>query len=152
MTLSDRLMAKVDRTDGGCWLWTARLDRDGYGIIQAHGNARFAHRIAYELFVGEIPDGLQVDHVCHRADECAGGKGCLHRRCVNPEHLEAITPRANVLRSHNVTARNAAAIECIHGHPFDEANTYVYPSGPREGERKCRSCARDEARRRRAAA
>jgi hypothetical protein len=114
----------------GCWLWTGRLLPNGYGsVMPMRDPSRLAHRLSYRTFVGPIPDGYQVDHVATR--------GCKYRHCTNPEHLEAVTPRENTLRSGAITAVNAAKTECIHGHPFDEANTYHY-----RGERACRTCRR----------
>lgn len=127
--------SQVEKTDD-CWLWTGELTRDGYGRFTT-GNQRVpAHRWSYERFVGPIPDGLQLDHVKAR--------GCSHRRCVRPDHLEPVTCRENLLRGDTVNAANAAKTECVNGHPFDTTNTYVAPS---TGERGCRTC-RAEARRR----
>lgn len=101
-----RLLTETVRTQDGCWLWTGSITAQGYGRL---GN-RFAHRAAFEIFVGEIPQGYQIDHTCH-GDECpVSGPSCLHRRCCNPRHLEAVTSRVNFRRSNHpgaVALRNS---------------------------------------------
>ena len=97
-------------------------------------NDRFwakVERVAYEMVVGPIPDGLQIDHLCRV------------RNCVNPDHLEPVTPRENTMRGYSIQAQNARKTHCIHGHPF-EGNTYARPDGNRE----CAVCkkARNDAR------
>jgi hypothetical protein len=105
-SLEDRFWEKVNKTSG-CWHWTGYLDKDGYGQIREAGagskNLR-AHRAAYQLFRGTIPVGMVTDHKCHTEDrDCVGrareGKdSCLHRRCVNPNHLELVSSSENVRR------------------------------------------------------
>ena len=115
----------------GCWLWT--------GHVGPHGYARFdgvawAHRWSYEHFVGPIPVGLEIDHLCR------------NRSCVNPDHLEPVTRRENLLRGDTFASRNAAKTHCIHGHEFTPANTYVAAGGGRY----CRTCRAERERRRKA--
>lgn len=86
---TDAFWAKVDKDGpGGCWLWTGYTSPRGYGDTGRYGlsRTRLAHRIAYELTLGRIPEGMQLDHLCRV------------RRCVNPEHLEPVTPRENIAR------------------------------------------------------
>ena len=78
------------------------------------------------LLRGPIPDGLQLDHLCR------------NRKCVRPDHLDAVTGRENVLRGATVAAYHASLTHCPAGHPFDEKNTYVYSKQPRT--RRCRAC------------
>jgi len=88
MTTEQRFWAKVDKNGpGGCWLWTAARYPGGYGQFRANGKGGAAHRFAYELLVGPIPEGLEVDHVCHV------------RHCVNPGHLQAVTRSVNMTRA-----------------------------------------------------
>ena len=96
-TALERWMSKVDKS-GDCWLWTSRIDRYGYGKFTVAGRDAIAHRWGYEALVGPIPEGLTLDHACHSkvVEECAALPGvCLHRRCVNPEHLEPLTQLEN---------------------------------------------------------
>lgn len=87
-----------------CWLWPHADNGYGYGRIRwgndgygsGPGRIVLGHRLAYELLVGPIPDGLTLDHLCHTNDaNCDGRGGCLHRQCVNPGHLEPVTPSVN---------------------------------------------------------
>lgn len=82
-----RFWRKVDRTGpDGCWLWLGKLGSKGYGLAHVENGQRQAHRVAYELAIGQIPDGLEMDHLCNV------------RRCVNPEHLEPVTHAENIRR------------------------------------------------------
>lgn len=127
---------------GPCWPWLGSTSRQGYGYIVIARRKFAAHRMAFTQERGEIPEGLDLDHLCH-GPPCEGGDSCRHRRCVNPDHLEPVTCRENLLRSHlTVTARNAAKTHCPQGHPYDELNTMIQT----DGSRKCRNC--DNARRR----
>ncbi len=134
-----RFWEKVDKTDY-CWIWEADI-RNGYGLSQDRNKTvRSAHRIAYEEIVGDIPEGLELDHLCHTWDkECMGGHGCLHRRCVNPEHLQPVTHLENGRRGRAgiVSAkRQRSKTHCKWGHPFDDGNTWI----EKDGSRHCREC------------
>lgn len=134
-SLEDRFVDKVSIGDG-CWEWLAAKNNRGYGVLYRGGkpsHMTYAHRVSYEAFVGPIPAGLQIDHLCN------------NKACVKPSHLKPVTGRENVLRSETApTAVNAAKTECIHGHLFDEVNTYV----DKRGRRHCRACSKLSERRR----
>jgi hypothetical protein len=127
--LAERLWEKVDKNGplpagrevlGHCWLWLG-AKANGYGRIgTGEGNrAAQAHRVAYELLVGPIPDGLTIDHMC------------VNPSCVNPEHMEPVTRGVNTLRGRSWGGENARKTHCPQGHPYDEANTWYDPSGGR---------------------
>lgn len=120
-----RLMEKVDKQPDGCWRWTGAKVASGYGSIRIDGRSLGAHRVAYMLFVGDIADGLQVDHLCR------------NRECVNPAHLEGVTQSENNRRSLSVSGTNRRKKRCKRGHSFDDENTYWW-----RGERSCRTCLR----------
>jgi hypothetical protein len=119
-----RFRARANMTAGECWNWTPPLDSKGYARLWLQGRSQFAYRWAYEHFVGPVPDGLELDHLCR------------NRACVNPEHLEPVTCRENTLRSPvALAALNARKTHCNHGHAFTPENTYSY-----RGYRHCREC------------
>lgn len=128
-----RFWSRVDKAEG-CWLWRGARLLNGYGQTLLNKRHQYVHRVSYALAKGPIPHGLHLDHLCRT------------KLCVNPAHLEAVTPRVNIIRGVGFSAVNAAKDRCVHGHPFDEANTYVQPS---TGYRHCRTCMRayDDARR-----
>lgn len=90
-----------------CWLWAAGCTGEGYGALMLRIGVKVAHQIAYELVIGPVPDHLELDHVCHSiavlAGTCNGGPTCLHRKCVNPAHMEAVTPMENSRRAVGAT-------------------------------------------------
>jgi hypothetical protein len=124
VTAEERFWARVVVADG-CWLWTGYRLHNGYGSLMANGKKNtLAHRFAYELLVGPIPDGLTLDHLCRV------------RNCVNPAHLEPCTMAENALRGVGPTAVNARKTHCKRGHEFTPQNTYARPDGGRE----CKAC------------
>ena len=142
----DRLAPKIAVDDNGCWIWLGATIRSGYGHFHVDGKYVKTHRWTYEHFVGPIPDGMQIDHLCRVV------------ACCNPGHLEPVTPLENIRRS----AGNATRTHCRHGHAFDAENTIwlTRASGRAAGQRyrRCRECSiaterrRGERRRQRRAA
>lgn len=141
----ERFMTKIRKTDSSCWEWIGGRDRDGYGIFSIHvpGKTRhktvLAHRFAYQTFIGLIPDGLVIDHLCRNP------------ACVNPTHLEPVSNRENLIRgiiarvgSFTVRRPNKTdgKTHCKHGHKYNAVNTYVDPRGFRD----CRLCKSDRSR------
>lgn len=123
--LPTRFRSKIEPTADGCWTWQAATT-NGYGVYwdNVECRVRMAHRWAYEHLIGAVPDELPLDHLCR------------NRSCVYPAHLEPVTHQVNILRGVGATARNAAKTHCSKGHPYDEANTWIDPTG----RRKCRQC------------
>lgn len=126
-----RFFAKV-RQLGDCWIWVASKDQSGYGMFSdansrsksAHTHIERAHRWSYTFLRAEIPDGLQLDHLCR------------NRACVNPWHLEPVTHLVNWERGISPWRLNDLKDECLQGHPFTPDNTYHHP----QGSRVCRAC------------
>ena len=134
-----RLIANTDRSGPAtiagesCWRWIGgSRTKGGYVRITAGGRGVMAHRWAFELLVGPIPEGLTIDHLCRVTD------------CVNPAHLEVVTQRTNIVRGDGPAARNVVKTHCPQGHPYDETNTYRRPDGGRD----CKLCINERSRRR----
>lgn len=125
MTDQERLELYVDvQGPNDCWLWCGSRSVEGYGRIMVRRKTWAAHRWIYELRVGPIPEGLVLDHLCRNTS------------CVNPAHLEPVTNVSNILRGVGAAAVNSRRDTCVHGHPFDERNTYIRTNG----HRACRTC------------
>lgn len=122
-----RFWAQVTITPS-CWLWNGAINTYGYGIYGLRRKTFRAHRIAYELLIGPIPDGKQLDHVKAR--------GCANRHCVNPAHLEPVTSQENNRRGDGFAGRRFRQTSCVHGHAYTPANTYI----SKDGCRRCRAC------------
>jgi len=142
LNLPDRLLAKILVSDT-CWLWTGSVTSTGYGRAWNGTRSDWVHRIVYELTVGPIPTGLEIDHVCHMVDKaCLGGAACPHRRCVRPDHLEAVTKSVNSRRSRQpelTRARHARQTHCRNGHPLVGVNLRMNV----DGRRVCKTCSQD---------
>lgn len=128
-TTADRFWAKVEKTET-CWLWTGAKNTMGYGGISVKGTMIPAHRYSYELLREAIPEGLHIDHLCRNPS------------CVNPDHLEPVTCKENVLRGIGACANNARKTHCINGHPLSGDNMRLKTSG--KG-RVCKQCSNDAA-------
>ncbi len=111
-------------TENECWEWLGHLDKHGYGLFSNNHKSFMAHRYSFSYFIGEIPTGLELDHLCRNP------------KCVNPDHLEAVTHIENLRRGN--TRMNKT--HCPKGHPYNESNTYHYISALGRPARNCKVC------------
>jgi len=127
MSLLERFADKIELGSevDSCWEWIACKDIDGYGRFAVNGKSKLSHKFSYELYKGKTPEGLELDHLCR------------NRSCVNPEHLEAVTSKINLLRGNTIASKNKLKTRCIHGHEYNEENTGRQKSG-----RYCKECDR----------
>lgn len=124
----ERFWTRVNKTET-CWLWTGGRVPDGYGMFRANKTQMNTHRWAWLFTHGTLPPkGTHLDHLCRV------------RACVNPDHLEVVTPRTNALRGIGITAVNAKKTHCEYGHEYTPENTYARPGSP--SHRSCRICDR----------
>ncbi len=111
-----------------CWIWIASTNSQGYGHINISGRIIASHRWAYEHFIGNIPRGLELDHLCRNI------------LCVNPSHCRAVTHKVNILCGNSPAAINTTKTHCPHGHPYNKENTFFIKYN---GGRRCRICMRN---------
>lgn len=113
--------ARVDAT-GICWEWTRALTPKGYARTTYGHKNWLIHRLVWTLLVGDIPEGMTLDHLCR------------NRRCCNPDHMEVVTAEENKRRGHSPNAINARKTHCKEGHLLDESSIES------DGNRRCRQC------------
>lgn len=122
-----RFEYRVIQAPSGHWIWVGALTPNGYGIFRVGTRRAGAHRLAYEMRHGQVPENLVIDHLCRLP------------RCVNPMHLEAVPQRVNFLRGQHQTAIAVRNAQCKRGHAMAGDNLWIGPTG----ERKCRACNSD---------
>jgi HNH endonuclease len=130
--MAERLLARV-RIVNDCWQWTGPVNDEGYARIRVPGHiAKWAiHRASYEVFVGPIPDGLTIDHLCRNPS------------CINPQHLEPVTMEVNIRRGFGIGMKNAAKTACYKGHPYVAGSYIIEQVGNGTTARRCIICRRE---------
>jgi len=124
----ERFLPKITIVDSGCWEWVGAFRRGGYGAFWDGKKVISAYRFSYEYFNNTVtPQGLGFDHLCRNP------------KCVNPDHVEPVTQKVNVMRGLGLPAVNANKTECSKGHSYSLSNTYVDV----HGQRHCRVCVRN---------
>jgi len=130
----DRFENKILKLPSGCWLWLGAIQgkyyknvNGGYGAFRHHKIVTPAHRVSYEMYVGKIPEGLHIDHLCRITS------------CVNPNHLEAVTPQENYRRGEAYKGTfHKNKTHCPNGHEYSEENTVMLVA--RKGANRHRGC------------
>lgn len=124
------IKSQLEVDQNGCWVWNGRLDGGGYGVYYTPPKIyRKIHRVVWELLIGQIPSKLTLDHLCYV------------RNCANPEHLEAVTLKENILRGNGPAAKNLRKIQCPKGHPYDRVYKNGFtPNGRPKITRICGTC------------
>ena len=124
----ERFNAKHAAVSDGCWQWAGSLVTQGYGVLRDGQRRQYAHRLSYEHFKGPIPKGLEIDHLCR------------NRGCVNPDHLEAVTHKVNMLRGEAPRIKLHRAKVCAKGHPLTGDNIIDRSKYKSNGKQMCRIC------------
>lgn len=114
-----------------CWVWKKAKVKDGYGKlttkIKSKSYTIFAHRLSWYVQYGEIPNDMIIDHTCHNPKECAGGKDCSHRACINPSHLSLVTYKENIAKGGTVNLNRGMCKNNIH--EWVDDNIKIWASG-----------------------
>lgn len=126
LSIDERFWSRLMESESGCWEWQEYVDEKGYGRFWDGARTIRAHQYAFAALVGDVPDGLELDHLCK------------NRRCANPYHLDPVTHEVNMARSDNIMLAFSDQTHCLRGHEFTTDNTYVKADGGRQ----CRDCSR----------
>lgn len=131
MNSADKFFKRTRVDESGCLIWIGNIRSDGYGYFHTEGKMFLAHRWLFERL------GLVKRGIITGSDHLVLDHLCRNRACVRPSHLEIVTHAENIRRSHRPDSHGRTKTHCVHGHPFNEENTYLY-----NGKRHCRTCKR----------
>lgn len=123
----ERFLSYICFDEVGHWLWTGKLNQDGYARIKYYGRMIMAHRLSYEIFIRPLIEGQEIDHLCRV------------RHCINPDHLEAVVHKVNMERSPSFAERKARTTHCPYGHPYSGENLIFRA---KDKSRHCKACGR----------
>lgn len=127
IALQARILEHSTVDAAGCWIWTGAIAKTGYGVAGFAPRTLPAHRVSYIAFKGDIPSGYHIDHLCRV------------KACVNPSHLEAVTPHINAIRAVSPVGTETGKTHCLRGHEFNGHNLLI---NAKDGRRICRACNR----------
>lgn len=126
----DEILERITITPAGCWEFSGAHLPSGYGSVRFNGRTHVLHKLMWEQKHGPVTQGLQLDHLCR------------NRGCCNPDHVEPVTQKVNLLRGIGFAAVNSRKTHCDHGHEYTPINTYTSPAG----DRRCRTCRKENRR------
>lgn len=124
-----KIISRIEPQESGCWWYPRVPNRKGYAqtrIGWPTTKSVLIHHLAWIYYKGDIPEGMVIDHLCHNPAECDGGNTCPHRRCVNPDHLQLLTPQENNAKTVKVLKYRT---HCVKGHSLQN-NIVSFPSRP----------------------
>ena len=137
-----KIINRIEPQESGCWWYSAAPNTKGYAQTRIGWptiKSMLVHHLSWIYYKGDIPEGMVIDHLCHNPAECQGGPGCIHRRCVNPEHLRLVTMAEN---SHRTSRVLEYKTHCNNGHLL-EGNLYHYKT--KQGARRaCHTCKKEQ--------
>jgi hypothetical protein len=126
--IKDKLLSHRIIDSNNCWNWTMYVEPRGYGRIRYKGKTTTPHKVSYLEFVGLIPEGLELDHLCK------------NKKCFNPDHLEPVTRKENNIRSNCSSAINSRKTHCKKGHEYSGDNLRTWKNTGGKLTRRCGEC------------
>lgn len=137
-TQLERIVSRFEVQPSGCWWHPSIPTAKGYaqtGYGWPVVRSTLIHRLSWMYYKGDIPEGMVLDHTCHNPSECVGGNNCIHRRCVNPNHLQLISAAENNSKTVRVLKYKT---KCVNGHLLKD-NLYTYSRG-----NACHTCKKEQ--------